>query len=238
MADAAPHLSPDDSGRVTAMAATLPPEQNLADEPGLMLALHHRRFPAADVALLAPYVAAKARELRAAFGLDDPREAVAGLFFFLAMASATFFFCFVAPEEAQAHALAPTPELPGPFAWLIATATVVIVTLTIWGLSTVAIEWRQMRDLCEPLAPITEHLSLNATADGGFWSREQWAAYEARVRELRRHAWHVYIAMVMSGDLDRAPPRRLTGAEMGDAIAFAENWPQLPVDMPLYAEAA
>lgn len=64
-------LSPDDFGRVAAMACALPPGVDLGDERAIMLHLHRERFVAADVAILAPFVVQKARELRDVFALCD-----------------------------------------------------------------------------------------------------------------------------------------------------------------------
>lgn len=238
-------LSPDDSGRVICMAKALPPAQNLADEPGLMLALHRLRFPAADIALLAPYVAAKARELRAALGLDDPREAVAGLFFFLAMASATFFFCFVVPEEAEARECllsaasidCPAPhEKFGPYSWLIATQIISLIAYSVWLLVSAArdlLAWR--RDMREPLAPLAERPKIAPSIDEPqqFWTLDQWAAFDDRIAELQRHAWHVYIAMAMSGDL-ATPPRRLSHSMLADAFVFADSLDDAPEAVALH----
>ncbi|BGE85102.1 MULTISPECIES: hypothetical protein [Methylosinus] len=77
----------DDSARVTAMAASLPLEQSLGDERGLLLALHRLRFPARDIGRLAPFVAGKARELRDAFGLTSLGAAAEGAAFWLGVLS-------------------------------------------------------------------------------------------------------------------------------------------------------
>lgn len=57
-------LSPDDAGRVTIYAATLPGNVDLDDEDGLILRLLRERLPFREANALLPHIVAKARELR------------------------------------------------------------------------------------------------------------------------------------------------------------------------------
>lgn len=58
-------LSPDEAGVVTIFATLLPEGLDPDDETGLFLHLHGQGMPWRDIRKLAPFIAAKARELAA-----------------------------------------------------------------------------------------------------------------------------------------------------------------------------
>lgn len=70
-------LSPDEAGAATIGAALLPESLDLDDEIGLFVHLHAQRMPWRDIRKLAPFIAAKARELR--LSIDRARDIASGV---------------------------------------------------------------------------------------------------------------------------------------------------------------
>ncbi len=95
-------LSDDDFGRVNAMAAALPTDVDLRDEAAMLYALHAARFEAGAIGRLAPFVAERARELRALFGPWDTGDILGGIRLLIAILSFSFLGCIADAETARA----------------------------------------------------------------------------------------------------------------------------------------
>lgn len=201
-------LSPDDFGRVTTMAATLPPGADLDDERALLLHLHRQRFEAPQIAVLVPFVVEKARELRDFVGLTSAGETLGALGFALVLLSFSFLACVLDPTDAHAaEALATATtagEGSGPaFFLIVAGAFGAFGALCILSLGAFdashglrkgsAIKTHGRR---ETHKAYRHHFEFKEQHDD-----IELAAFEARMRERRRRAWHIYIAMGMGGEL-------------------------------------
>jgi hypothetical protein len=177
-------LSPDDFGRVTAMAAALPPDIRLADESEVMLHLHRSRFEAAQIAVLVPFVVEKARELRELFGLGSLGEALGAMGFALTLLSFSLLACVLDPSEADAAEAIATASFDAP---LIALPGAILLSFFAVLLASCSGD-----DARHGLHDIEGNFSLALASDDEF---------DSRVEENRRRAWHVYIAMGMGGEL-------------------------------------
>ncbi|MBY6239845.1 hypothetical protein [Methylosinus sp. Sm6] len=191
-------LTPDDSARVTAMAASLPPSQSLADERGLLLALHRLRFPAPDIGRLAPFVAGKARELRETFGLGSPQAVIEGVFFLLGWLSWGFLGLLADAmlDEAEAATAIVTTGREGDFVMTLLASALILANIAC-GLYVAGRILAHQRRREARRAEIMQDAA-------------------ARAGEQRSKAWSVYLAMGMGGELSPRPcverPERSAGA--------------------------
>jgi hypothetical protein len=185
-------LSPDDFGRVTAMAAALPPDIRLADESEVMLHLHRSRFEAAQIAVLVPFVVEKARELRELFGLGSLGEALGAMGFALTLLSFSLLACVLDPSEADAAEAIATAaaagESAGPAVFLMTAGAIGALVILALG------SFDATHGLCD-ISPASAIL-----AEQEDWTEAQQEAFDRDTAENTRRAWHWHIAAGMSGE--------------------------------------